>query len=74
MLEGGAALPVFIDTEKIFSLAPGKLDLYLVVDAEVEAKPVVQLPAELIAFYRSDEAQETRFLEELARHILYVQL
>jgi hypothetical protein len=74
MLERGAGFAVFVYAEEIFYLLACQLDLDFVVYAEIEAKAVIQLPAELVVLYRRDDAEEAGALEKFPRYIIDMEL
>ena len=57
---------VFEYREKILPSFLAQLDLDLVVHSEIEAQPLIELPAELVIFDRGDNAEHMRVRKEIA--------
>jgi hypothetical protein len=64
--QGIVGLGKFVYGEEVLSLFFGQLYFDLIVDAKVKAEAVVELPAELVPSYRSDNAKQPDVLEKVA--------
>ena len=65
-------LTIFENGEKIVALFFIETDLDLVIDAEIHSQCIVQLPAELVIFYRRHNAEQAGIFKKSFRQIMIV--
>ena len=64
---------IFINRKEILSFLSLQADLDIVVDPEVDAQHIIQIPAKTVIFHRGHNAQQPRIVKKIVDNFLGVQ-
>jgi hypothetical protein len=73
MYQAAVGLTIFVDPEIIMTLFFEKLNFYIIVNAKVEAKYIIEKPAELVIFYRGNNTEKMGFFKKIIGEVFEVE-